>query len=100
MSRHPGSVEVDRAISHDEAMELLRREPERGLVNKPAENSSAQVAPVAVGAKPAVSFRDRVRRVLLAGAGVAVLGAGAYFGWGYWTVGRFHVSTDDAYVQA
>ena len=24
----------------------------------------------------------------------------AYFGWQYWTVGRFEVSTDDAYVQA
>jgi membrane fusion protein (multidrug efflux system) len=38
--------------------------------------------------------------VLLASAGLAVLAAGAYFGWDYWTVGRFHVSTDDAYVQA
>jgi membrane fusion protein (multidrug efflux system) len=35
-------------------------------------------------------------------AGVAVIGAAAvaHFGWNYWTVGRFDVSTDDAYVKA
>lgn len=41
-----------------------------------------------------------LRRLLLAGVGIAVLGGGVYFGRDYWLVGRFHVSTDDAYVQA
>jgi membrane fusion protein (multidrug efflux system) len=42
----------------------------------------------------------RLRRLLLVGASlVTVLGA-AYLGWEYWTVGRFQVSTDDAYVKA
>ena len=36
----------------------------------------------------------------LAGASLAVLAGAAYYGWQYWTVGRFEVSTDDAYVQA
>jgi membrane fusion protein (multidrug efflux system) len=41
-----------------------------------------------------------MRKALLAGAGLLALAAAGYFGWDYWTVGRFQVSTDDAYVQA
>ena len=40
------------------------------------------------------------RKLLLAGASVLALAGLSYFGWQYWTVGRFEVSTDDAYVQA
>ncbi len=29
-----------------------------------------------------------------------MLGAGGWYGYNYWTDGRFMVSTDDAYVQA
>ncbi len=29
---------------------------------------------------------------------IAVLGAAGYFGYNYWTEGRFMISTDDAYV--
>ena len=36
----------------------------------------------------------------MAGAALAVLSSAAWFGWDYWTVGRFQVSTDDAYVKA
>ena len=32
--------------------------------------------------------------------GLLALVAAGYYGWDYWTVGRFEVSTDDAYVQA
>jgi membrane fusion protein (multidrug efflux system) len=32
--------------------------------------------------------------------GVALLGAGAWYGYDYWTDGRFMIATDDAYVQA
>src|SRR6516165_2322089 len=39
-------------------------------------------------------------RALLIGGTLAVLSATSWFGWDYWTVGRFEVSTDDAYVQA
>jgi membrane fusion protein, multidrug efflux system len=44
--------------------------------------------------------RSRARRPLIAGASLLALAGMAYFGWQYWTVGRFEVSTDDAYVQA
>ena len=36
----------------------------------------------------------------MAGAAVAVLAGASWYGWDYWTVGRFLVSTDDAYVKA
>jgi membrane fusion protein, multidrug efflux system len=40
------------------------------------------------------------RALLLAGVAVVGVAAVAQFGWNYWTVGRFEVSTDDAYVKA
>ncbi|AZV18691.1 MULTISPECIES: HlyD family secretion protein [unclassified Mesorhizobium] len=41
-----------------------------------------------------------VRSFLLPVIGAALLGAGAWYGYDYWTTGRFMISTDDAYVQA
>ncbi|MGA7450491.1 MAG: HlyD family secretion protein [Rhodoplanes sp.] len=41
-----------------------------------------------------------MRRLLLASAGVLALAPAAHFGWHYWTIGRFKVATDDAYVRA
>ncbi len=52
------------------------------------------------GAKAPGNKKIGVRRILLLCASLAVLGAGAYFGRDYWLVGRFQVSTDDAYVEA
>jgi membrane fusion protein, multidrug efflux system len=40
------------------------------------------------------------RRILLMAGAAATVAAAITFGWHYWTVGRFQVSTDDAYVQA
>jgi membrane fusion protein, multidrug efflux system len=56
------------------------------------------VRPVAAQAPKAE--RHALRKLLLIGASVLVLAGGGYFGWDYWTVGRFQVSTDDAYVKA
>ena len=50
-------------------------------------------------AKPPAA-KGKLRRLLLAGAAAAVLAGGGWYGWDYWTVGRFQVSTDDAYVKA
>jgi len=44
--------------------------------------------------------KGRIRRVLLAGAAVALLATASWYGSDYWTIGRFLVSTDDAYVKA
>ncbi len=38
--------------------------------------------------------------MLFAGAAIAALSLTGWYGWDYWTVGRFLVSTDDAYVKA
>ncbi|WP_213771954.1 HlyD family secretion protein [Bradyrhizobium sp. dw_78] len=40
------------------------------------------------------------RKLLMAGAAIAVLAGAAWYGWDYWTVGQYLVSTDDAYVKA
>ncbi|HEY5225671.1 MAG TPA: HlyD family secretion protein [Methylovirgula sp.] len=42
----------------------------------------------------------RLPRVLLAGVAVLGLVGAVHFGWNYWTIGRFEIATDDAYVQA
>src|SRR5579863_2162793 len=113
MTHHPGSPQVGRPISESEAMPEFRADAARKSPEKPAARVQADIAPkpepssqggaataVVVEEKPAASPSGGLRRVLMAGAGLAVLAAGAYYGWDYWTVGRFHVATDDAYVQA
>jgi membrane fusion protein (multidrug efflux system) len=54
--------------------------------------------PAAAAATPAP--KGKRPSTLLIGAGLAVLAGALWFGGNYWTVGRFKVSTDDAYVQA
>ena len=51
-------------------------------------------------ASPKASKRFGLKRLGLAGAGLGALVAASYYGEAYWAVGRFQVSTDDAYVQA
>lgn len=53
------------------------------------------VAAVTPPAPPKRSRKKMVLTTLL----VAALAGGAYFGYEYWTTGRFMVSTDDAYIQ-
>src|SRR6202163_3841813 len=40
------------------------------------------------------------RKLLMAGAAFVVLAGAVNYGWDYWTVGQYLVSTDDAYVKA
>src|SRR5580704_4377309 len=47
-----------------------------------------------------VARKFNFRKLLMAGAAIAVLAGASWYGWDYWTVGRFLVSTDDAYVKA
>ncbi|MBR0819058.1 HlyD family secretion protein [Bradyrhizobium liaoningense] len=41
-----------------------------------------------------------LRKLLLTGAAIVALAGASWYGYDYWTVGRFLVSTDDAYVKA
>ncbi|MGU3665543.1 HlyD family secretion protein [Methylobacterium sp. A49B] len=67
----------------------------------PARPAPAAIPSAAPVAEPARAARKRpLRRTILLGVLLAALGFGAYQGWHWWTVGRFFVSTDDAYVQA
>ncbi len=56
--------------------------------------------PSAERSASALVRRRHWRALLLTGAALIGLTAVADFGWGYWTVGRFQQSTDDAYVRA
>jgi membrane fusion protein (multidrug efflux system) len=65
-----------------------------------AQSALPASAVVDLAPSPVAPARRRLRPLLYAAAAVAAVVAGAYYGHGYWTVGRFQVSTDDAYVQA
>ena len=44
--------------------------------------------------------KGRLKFVLIGLVGFVLLALAGYYGWDYWAVGRFQVSTDDAYLQA
>src|ERR1700761_7876224 len=49
---------------------------------------------------PATAKKLNLRKILLTGVALAALAGAAWYGWDYWTVGQYLVSTDDAYVKA
>src|SRR5882724_8562237 len=57
--------------------------------------AAAEAAPQALAAK-----KLNLRKLLLTGAAIAALAGATWYGWDYWTVGQYLVSTDDAYVKA
>ncbi len=81
MTEHPKSFEAQRPLSSVEVIERLKGADKVEL--------------------PQSASKQRwLRKVLLTGASLLVLAGAVHFGWQYWTVGRFEVSTDDAYVKA
>ena len=85
MTQHPTSFEIDRPVPATAVKELL---------------PDAHNNVVAAEAVSAVTKKFNFRKVLMAGAAVVALAGAAWAGFDYWTVGRYLVSTDDAYVQA
>src|SRR6266478_1055177 len=52
-------------------------------------------------ARPGFALKNlNFRKLLMAGAAFVVLAGAVDYGWDYWTVGQYLVSTDDAYVKA
>ena len=86
MTRHSTAFEIDRPVPALEAEGLL-----------PDAQAKAEA-----GARrpPCRRKRFNFRKMLMAGAALAVLSGAVWYGWDYWTVGQYLVSTDDAYVQA
>ncbi|MCA6106782.1 HlyD family secretion protein [Bradyrhizobium cenepequi] len=83
MNQHSPILEIERPISAAEVQRLAPT-PEPVI---PAPSASA-------------SIKGKLRLVAFAGLAIAALSGAAWYGWDYWTVGRFLVSTDDAYVKA
>lgn len=81
----------------------------RALEAVPAEADEAAAAPVAEtvaeaparpAEAPAAPAAPSRKRMILPVIGLGLLAAAGYYGYGWWTHGRFMVSTDDAYIQA
>ncbi|PDT28529.1 hemolysin D [Rhizobium sp. L9] len=80
--------------------------------NAPVTETTAEAAPATldagntpriVEAAPVLEPPARKRRgrgLLLSATAIALIAAASYYGHSYWTVGRFEISTDDAYVKA
>jgi membrane fusion protein, multidrug efflux system len=73
-------------------------------IDQPAAPASFQPdlrpAPAQVDTAASATKRLNLRKLLMTGAALAVLAGAADYGWDYWTVGQYLVSTDDAYVKA
>jgi len=59
-----------------------------------------QITPEIPAAQASMASRGKLRRIALVLALLAGTATGAYYGHGYWTIGRYLESTDDAYVKA
>jgi len=57
-------------------------------------------APASANTTAPAARRLNLRKLLMTGAALAVLAGAVWYGWDYWTVGQYLVSTDDAYVKA
>jgi membrane fusion protein (multidrug efflux system) len=64
-----------------------------------APDTAATLLPAAMP-QPLAAKKLNLRKLLFAGTAIAALAGAAWYGWDYWTVGRYLVSTDDAYVRA
>ncbi|GJE58668.1 HlyD family secretion protein [Methylobacterium trifolii] len=78
--------------------------PDEGRTDRDVTPALMPAAPLAttpaIAETPAPKRRRPLRKLLLLGVLAAALTGGGYEGWQWWSVGRFFVSTDDAYVQA
>src|SRR5664279_1191667 len=86
MTHQPIAFELERAVPADDALkDLLAAPPEATIGDVPV---------------PVARRKFNFRKMLMTGAAVAALAGAVWYGWDYWTVGQYLVSTDDAYVKA
>ena len=92
MSQHQPVFTIEKAVPTAEAAPGIEM-PSENLVPVPQ-------LPAMVADAPKPARKPWPRRLLFTGVAVAALAGASDFGWHYWKVGRFEVSTDDAYVKA
>src|SRR5450432_2028507 len=85
---------------HSTAFEIERPVPTSGAIGELRPATPDDSGTAAIAAAPLPSRKFNFRKLLLTGAAVAVLTGAAWYGFDYWTVGRYLISTDDAYVKA
>ena len=95
MTQHPTVFTIEKAIPAAEAMPDLVAP---GELRVPSPEPTPPPPPT--GAASTASRKRPIRRLLLVGASLIAVAGASDFGWRYWTVGRFQVATDDAYVKA
>jgi membrane fusion protein, multidrug efflux system len=93
MTIHTNPCELEQSVAESGAgLRLSTDLKDRESEPAPLPDSSANAQ--------ATRVTHRARNLFMACVAAGAVGAGITFGWHYWTVGRFEVSTDDAYVQA
>lgn len=100
--RHPRPAEVVGTASTLRQAEESRQAEDRRPEKQPSGTPAARAPDEGQGAKAvdaAPATRSR-KKLILGGLGAVALVAAAWFAYDYITVGRFIVSTDDAYVGA
>ena len=100
------------AGSRDQAARIMRPEPEameptplreappKPSAEKPVVAEAPFEVPAAAAETKSAPPKSGKRKVILTGVGILVALAAAAYGANYYLVGRFMVSTDDAYVRA
>ena len=93
MSQHQTVFTIEKAIPAAEAAPTLP-------LPREFSDPTPEGAPQATEDASKHRRKRPLRTLLLIGASLLAVAGASNFGWRYWTVGRFEVSTDDAYVQA
>ncbi|WP_137131462.1 HlyD family secretion protein [Rhizobium sp. FY34] len=88
----PGSLRV---VAQD-VDATLKTDP---VAEMPASDKAASGAATAGDAASGATVTKKKRSLVLPVIVMAVLGAGGWYGYQWWTDGRFMISTDDAYVS-
>lgn len=86
---------ADSASASPDHLPAPRRSAEIAKRSQEVEAEALEAAPA-----PRQTVKDFVKKTLLVGLSLAALTAASHYGERYWRVGRFEMSTDDAYVKA
>ncbi|MGO9360250.1 MAG: HlyD family secretion protein [Xanthobacteraceae bacterium] len=89
MTRHSPTLEIESPVPARTVLQDLLLVP---AADKGSPGEAARV--------PAPTKNNSFRKLLLVGAALVALAGASGYGWEYWAVGQYLVSTDDAYVKA